>query len=542
MKHLNKALALLLAAVLILGLLAACAKTEKPADASTGTSSTSTEKPEPAKPDESEPTKTDEPEPAEPEEPEEIDPEEIVDLNFYLPDMNNAHGADHQERLNTLVNQITEPKGIHVNLTFLQIGDWVGKVQTSIAGGERIDLMCYCIMNGVTQMYNNKMGRDMTDYLNEYAPETLELMSEYIGADTYNGRIYAVPVLRDYVSNGYLCYNKNMLDEKGLTEQAEAVSSWSELEDLFAAISKAYEGEGIYAHVPSLGSTITTSTYILHGDKFSDIEANDTLGDGAGVVYCDQAEGKVSLFQAMPEYEYSVAMAKRWMDNGYLFPDAIFDSQLSATAIISQGLGVSEFCGSEQGVESNKSSWYGAPALCTKVYDGMISTAKLTGWGMGIPVTCEEPEAAARLINMLYTNADLMNVMIHGEEGVDYEVVDGQAKMIADNAYNMGTYVLGNNMLSLPLYGNGADFYERVAASNKNAPISKFLGFVLDTSDMSLVISQISAVIDQYKTTMQCGGYTEEYLQEYLSKLEAAGVQDYLDEVQAQLDAWLANN
>ena len=515
MKKLKAALSLILVLALIVALGAACAKTDttKPENATPGTS-------------------TDTP----------VDPEEIVDLNMFIPDMNNAHGMDHQERLEGLVNQITEPKGLRVHLTFLMIGDWVTKLQTSIAGGETIDLMCYCIGNGITAMYNNGMAKDITDLLNEYAPETVELMGSYLAAYTFGGRTYGLPVLRDYVSNGYMMYNKSMLDDKGLTEQAEAVSSWSELEDLFAAITKAYEGTGIYAHIPSNGNTISSNGYILHGDKFSDIEVADSLGDSTGVVYCSENDDKVTLFQATPEYEYSVSMVKRWMDNGYIFPDAIFDSQLSATSIISQGLGVSEFNVSEEGVEITKTNWYGAPALCKKVYTGTIKTATLNSWGMGIPVTSDEPEAAAKLINLLYTNADLMNVMIHGEEGVDYAVEDGQAKLLADNAYNMGTYVLGNNMLVLPMAGNGADFYDRVQAGVKAAKMSKYLGFVLDTSDLSLVISQISAVNDQYRTTMQCGGYTEDLLQEYLGKLESAGVQDYLDAVQAQLDAWLANN
>ena len=37
-----------------------------------------------------------------------------------------------------------------------------------------------------------------------------------------------------------------------------------------------------------------------------------------------------------------------------------------------------------------------------------------------------------------------------------------------------------------------------------------------------LLISQISAVSDQYAQTLGCGGYTEELYQEYIAKLEAA--------------------
>ena len=34
--------------------------------------------------------------------------------------------------------------------------------------------------------------------------------------------------------------------------------------------------------------------------------------------------------------------------------------------------------------------------------------------------------------------------------------------------------------------------------------------------------------------------YTEELYQEYVSKLETAGVYDYIEAVQAQIDAWVA--
>ena len=146
MKKMKLALSLILVLALALSLFAACAKTETPANTDTTPAKTDTT---PAKTDE--PAKTEEPaktdEPAAPVD-EPVDPEDIVDVVFYVIDMNNAHGQDHQERLTDVVNAITEPKGIHVNLNYLMIGDWISRVQTSIAGGERIDLMCFCIGNG----------------------------------------------------------------------------------------------------------------------------------------------------------------------------------------------------------------------------------------------------------------------------------------------------------------------------------------------------------------------------------------------------------
>ena len=123
--------------------------------------------------------------------------------------------------------------------------------------------------------------------------------------------------------------------------------------------------------------------------------------------------------------------------------------------------------------------------------------------------------------------------------GEDYEIVDGQAKH-NEGAYIESDFLMGNNLLLTPGYGNGADHYDKVLADIQAAPLSPYLSFSLDKTDLELWISQLTAVNDQYSATMMCGLYTEAGYQEYIGKLEAAGVYDYLDAVQTQLDAWKA--
>ena len=75
-----------------------------------------------------------------------------------------------------------------------------------------------------------------------------------------------------------------------------------------------------------------------------------------------------------------------------------------------------------------------------------------------------------------------------------------------------------------------------------NAKTSPYLGLSIDTSSLDMYIGQITAVNDQYVKSLTCGAYTKESYEEYLTKLDAAGVQDYLGAFQEQLDAWLAAN
>ena len=517
MKNLKAILSLVLILALTVALFTACAKTEQP-----GTDTPSTPSSESSKPDATEP--------------EAVDPEDVEDVIFWIPDMNNAGGVDHGERIEKLVNAITEPKGIHVTLVYLAGGDYRTKSQLSISGGEQIDLMCYWVGNNVLSMYTANMAQPLDELLAKNAPETMELMKDYLPATTFGGKIYSVPVLRNYVTNGYLCFNQDMLDQYGLSERARNVSSWSEYEDILRDFAKGAEGSGIWA---AITTEIVSSGFVIHGDKFTDIEVVDTLGDRLGVVYCSP-DGKISLTQAKEEYKQACEKSREWYDNGWVFPDSLYNTTTMASEWMGNGVAASELCTSEEGIEVTKTSWYRAPAICVKVYDGVISTSTMTNWGMGIPTSAQEPEAAAKLLNLLYTNADLMKVLVNGEEGVDYELIDGQSQP-KEKQYNMGNYVLGNNLLALPLYGNGADFYSRVATANDNAVRSQFMGFVLDTGDYQTLVGSITAVNDQYTTTLRRGGYTQEVYEEYLSKLEAADVQEYLNVVQNQLTAWQAS-
>ena len=129
-----------------------------------------------------------------------------------------------------------------------------------------------------------------------------------------------------------------------------------------------------------------------------------------------------------------------------------------------------------------------------------------------------------------------------GVEGVDYEVMDGQAKYGDDPCYNQDDFVIGDNTLLLPVYGNGADFYDKVKEDIASAEISRYRGFVLDYSELNDYVSQIGAVNDQYNGAISTGSYTQELMDEYIEKLNTAGIHEYVEGIQKQLDAWLAAN
>ncbi|MBO6055333.1 MAG: DUF3502 domain-containing protein, partial [Oscillospiraceae bacterium] len=101
-------------------------------------------------------------------------------------------------------------------------------------------------------------------------------------------------------------------------------------------------------------------------------------------------------------------------------------------------------------------------------------------------------------------------------------------------------FILGNNTLLVPLEGQGADYFDQIKKINDEAHISEYLGFAVNTAPLVDLSANLSAVNDQYTADLFTGGYTPELFAEYKSKLETAGVQDYLAEIQNQLSAWMA--
>ncbi len=471
--------------------------------------------------------------------PEQLGGEETTDIRFLFFDLM-GKGEAHGDRIVEAINALTGPQiGVHVAIQWMSMGDWNTQAQLSIASGERVDVMSLCVGANVTAMAASSQLTDLTPYLAEYAPEMLALMGDYISAYTIDGRVYGVPAYRSYCTNSYIVMRADLLDELNLTQQAKDMKTWSEFEQILDAVKNAYGGQGIYpiSNGASLSIVSTTST-LRGGDSFAETEVFDYLSDTTGVVYTD-AEGHIGLRQAQPGYVEELERVRSWYEQGWVYPDSSFNQE-GGVSLMQQGV---VFCGiyaSEYGVETSYKNMTTYDCVCTQISPGMISTSTLTAWGVGVPVTAEEPEAAVKFINMLYTSKDLMNLLVRGEEGVDYEVVDGQAQQLSENVYKEYDWGLGNNLLITPMMGNGADYCERVKALNDAAPLSAYLGFTLDSSGLDLYISQITAVTDQYAGALQCGLYTEADYQEYLAKLEAADVGGYLEKIQAQLDAWPA--
>ena len=163
-----------------------------------------------------------------------------------------------------------------------------------------------------------------------------------------------------------------------------------------------------------------------------------------------------------------------------------------------------------------------------------------------VPALSPRKESAVKFLNLLYTDADIANLLCNGIEGVHYVVteegnIDFPEGLDAFNTgwpSGMGTF-WPNITITYPWKPDPADVYQSWLDSNATCMKSPALGFTFDPTNVADEISACSTIVDKYVNSLLLDvGDTETLYAEFLSDLEAAGMDAIIAEKQAQLDAW----
>ncbi len=446
------------------------------------------------------------------------------------------------DRQEAYINSISEPAiGVTVDLVVGQMGDYGTTVPMMIAGNEQLDLVNVCPVGAAryTTLLGNGSLKDISKELKEFAPKTLEIVGEMINNYTVGDAIYGVPSNRISTSNEYMILRKDILEELGMVEKAENCSSWSDLEEIYAAAYEYTKDNNMY--VIGGQKVIANQNAIWTGDAFSTGYQIDGCSDTTNLIYADQDTAKFMFKYANPDFINMLKRTAEWKNNGWIYPDSILGDDHSDN-LFKQGVIFSYLNHTEIGVEVARFLSSGYQVVAPMTCPGIVQGANL-GFGIAVTSICQEVEAAVKFIELLYTDARVSTVFAWGIENEDYVMVDGEADYTDPKSpFHAQDYMIGNQMLVPAWKGQGADFRARAEQSNKDAQNSRFVGFNIDTADLSTMISAMNSVIDEYRPGLLCGDYTDEMLDEFTAKLNTAGLQDYITAAQTQLDAWLAQN
>ena len=326
---------------------------------------------------------------------------------------------------------------------------------------------------------------------------------------------------------------KDLVDKHGI--DLSAVKTFADLEPVFKTIKDKEPGIS-----PLVQSTQTgTVSYEMYTPQI------DPLGDALGVLMLDDNDMKVTNIYETELYKNTVGLARKWYEAGYIMQD-VATTQEMGTSLVKAGKALGYMNNMKPSYEKQESKATGHEMVGVRLTEPVIQSNGANGFMLSIPLNSQNPERAMQLMNLLYTDADVMNLFAIGIEGKHYvKNDDGTIKLpdgVTESSYVNNQWEVGNNFLTHVWQGTDTDIWEQMKAFNESAKVSPALGFSFDATPVKTEVAAATNVVNQYKIGLESGSLDPALIGEFNEKLKTAGLDKIIAEKQKQLDAWKAAN
>lgn len=473
------------------------------------------------------------------------DDEDMAEINvMYI----NTGLVTKYDDVESAVNAITEPKiNVHVTLEPVSIGDYIQQLTLKISSNEKLDALLTIPAGSArfTSMVSQNQLQPLDDLLEEYGQGILKTVPEiYLKAGMLNQTTYAVPCYADKVDTFYLFMRKDIVDKYNI--DTNAIDSIADVENIFDIIKE--KEPNLVPVVPGMTHDVLTKSNMFVYDTFEGAELYDNLIDNMAIIMLNGDTTKVVNYYETEGFKKTVEVMKRWYDKGYVYKDTATNTE-AGTDLILQDKGFSYFSGSDGQFASINASC-GREMVAVPINIVPTTTSLFTNWTWAIPTCATEEEGAMKFINLLFTDAELINVLNFGIEGVHYEeksdgTIGFPEGVTSDSSgyYLNATWLFGNQFLSKVWEGNDPDSRRIALDKQENAVWSPAIGFTVDTANLENEISALTNVVAEYRGGL-CAGVLdpETALPEFIDKLNTSGMKELIAEVQRQYDAWMASN
>lgn len=462
--------------------------------------------------------------------------------------------SDITDHVEEALNEISLAKiNATVDYQWFDGGSYTTQVPMMLQAGEQLDLIMFTPIPaaGFQSFVNQNQLADISDSIEEYGQGILKYMQgdgfNYLEATSRGDAVYGVGVLQDMSGTCSFDLRGDVLEDLGLTEAAQNATSFDEIKDISEQVVAANTGLNGFVNMDAQGTVLTPQPYVQGNGSFSDAEWLDCIGDSYQYVYADPADDKVKCYFENEKWQDTIRMVREWYEDGLIYKDAQ-TAQDYGTTLIKNEVAYGMIHAVEMGNQALIESQTGFPDVQVDVAACKVNTASFTKFGMAVPVTTVDQDRAVALLNLIWDDPDYRNTLVWGVEGVDWEDTGkGTATypdgMNEENAYHTADFLYGNRLETIPWDSDDADtLRDRQKAANAELEVSKYFGFAVDEADLSDTVAAVKNVVDTYYSSL-CAGTVSDVdaqLDKFVDDLYGAGMQTLIDEYQAQLDAWLA--
>lgn len=423
------------------------------------------------------------------------------------------------------INKLIEPKiGARLELVIIDDGAYEQRMNMMMTADQDYDI---CFTSNWSNKFLPNVEKDaympLSQLMEEYAPSLSEIIPEVAWTgSTVNGEIYAVPNMQVLFHRFAINMIKDLTDKYNLD-----VDKVKKVEDIEPLLAKVKENEpDIIPFNPNIE--------IWMGLDYEEIKTAKCF------IKKDGSDFTVLQRERMPEYIQGIKTLRDWFQKGYIRQD-IASNPGQPSSLLKIAASISTWV---PGVEEEFAPLYGYEPVFAKLEDIYLDANAGSDTMTAINKKSKHPEKAMQLIELINTDKEIFNMLVFGIEGKHYTKIGENRIEINNDApkYLGANYAwrFGNSFNAYLLPGVAEDKAEITQKLNETATVSPISGFVFNAEPVKAAITQVNAVRGEYKA-LELGAVDTGVYEEYLAKLDSAGMQEIIAECQRQLDEFLKN-
>lgn len=447
-----------------------------------------------------------------------------------------ANDARDLDSVETALNELTlEQLNMKVHLQPVTFGTYMQQITMILSSDDDLDIF---------PMWGTSAGSykdsdylvDLNDYLEDYGQDIIDIVGmDDIKCSEIGGFLTGIPTMHERTNPVTFVLRTDLLEETGYT--ADDIKKAEDLTKVFEKVHELHPEMVVYGGANNLSYPNLIANAVM-----------DPLGGGNyGVLLNNGQDTTVTNWYESEDFIEACKLVRSWNQAGYTSADFATCTDFGE-ALMAAGNLFSYTTAGKPNTKVEKDAQTGYDTTCITVTDNVCYTQTTSAIIYGISSNSKDPAKAMMLMNWIFATEEANDLLNWGVEGKDYVVtedgtIDYPEGVTADNVgYHQDYGWAQLNQYNSHIWaGNSADLWEQYQAVRDNALQSKAYGFYFDSTPVFNEISALNAVADEYRTSIETGSVdTDTAIAEFNEKLYNAGLQTVMDEKQAQLDAWLA--
>jgi len=461
-------------------------------------------------------------------------------LTYYFP---GSPQPDVQTVQDAMSAYMADRIGATIQLNAIDWGAYNDQISLMNAAGEACDLQFTAPwINNFYSNVSNEYLLPLTDLLPEYAPGYFASLTPATwDAVTINGDVMAAINQQIFVKPFGVYLRADVAEAAGLTEQLASLTSFEELPALM---------EAVQAYVDSdTSDPLEYVTYGLSGLAIPEIWGFDPV-DSFLVVDVNDDTAQVQIYPQTDAYRRGVQLVHDFYSAGYAPTDVANWAEADAAWQAGQ-YAVRLVDIVKPGGNAEVEARWGQPVISQAITEPVLTTGGVGATLTGVCSTSANPELAVQFLELLNTDPAFFNLFAKGIEGTHWEWASQDDLLIqpangaasfGDTGYNPNTdWMFGNVFNAHYTDPTQVGAWPETAELNASARPSPILGFTFDRSPVETELASIAAVGPEFADPLNQGLIDPETGIAALNQaLIDAGIERVRDELQSQIDAWLA--